>query len=42
MQHNFILYGTLVLGLGAICSCGYMLRKRRLGAKAPTNKHGRK
>lgn len=42
MQHNFVLYGTLVLGLGAICSCGYMLRKRRLGAKAPTNKHGRK
>lgn len=42
MQHNFILYGTLVLGLGAICSCGYMIRKRRLGAKAPTNKHGRK
>lgn len=42
MQHNFILYGTLVLGLGAICFCGYMLRKRRLGAKAPTNKHGRK
>lgn len=42
MQHNFILYGTLVLGLGSICSCGYMLRKRRLGAKAPTNKHGRK
>ncbi len=42
MQDNFILYGTLVLGLGAICSCGYMLRKRRLGAKAPTNKHGRK
>lgn len=42
MQHNFILYGTLVLGLGAICSCGYMLRKRRLGAKASTNKHGRK
>lgn len=42
MQHNFILYGTLVLGLGAICSCGYMLRKRRLGAKTPTNKHGRK
>lgn len=42
MQHNFILYGTLVLGLGAICSCDYMLRKRRLGAKAPTNKHGRK
>lgn len=42
MQHNFILYGTLVLGLGAICSCGYMLRKRRLGAKAPVNKHGRK
>lgn len=42
MQHNFILYGTLVLGLGAICSCGYMLRKRRLGAKAPTHKHGRK
>lgn len=42
MQHNFVLYGTLVLGLGAICSCGYMLRKRRFGAKAPTNKHGRK
>ena len=42
MQDNFILYGTMVLGLGAICSCGYMLRKRRLGAKAPTNKHGRK
>ena len=42
MQHNFILYGTLVLGLGAICSCGYMLIKRRLGAKAPVNKHGRK
>lgn len=42
MQHNFLLYGTLVLGLGAILSCVYMLRKRKLGAKAPTNKHGRK
>ncbi len=42
MQDNFILYGTLVLALGAICSCSYWLRKRRLGTKAPTNKHGRK
>lgn len=42
MQHNFILYGILILGLGAILSTAYMLRKRNTKAKAHVNKHGRK
>lgn len=42
MQHNFILYGILILGLGAILSTAYMLRKRSAKAKANVNKHGRK
>lgn len=40
MQHNFLLYGGIVLGVGTILSCAYMLRKKKARAKAPVGKHG--
>ena len=40
MQHNFLLYGGLVLGVGTVLSCAYMLRKKKTRAKAHIGKHG--
>lgn len=40
MQHNFLLYGGLVLGVGTVLACAYMLRKKKTRAKAPVGKHG--
>lgn len=40
MQHNLLLYGGLVLGVGTVLSCAYMLRKKKARAKAHIGKHG--
>ncbi|MGN0461358.1 MAG: Spy0128 family protein [Ruminococcus sp.] len=40
MQNNFLLYGGLVLGVGTVLACAYMLRKKKARAKAPVGKHG--
>ena len=40
MPHNFLLYGSLVLGVGTVLACAYMLRKKKTRAKAPVGKHG--
>lgn len=40
MQHNLLLYGGLVLGVGTVLSCAYMLRKKKTRAKAHIGKHG--
>lgn len=43
MQHNFLLYGCLILGLGTILGCAYMMRRKYAKSSGNSvNKHGMK